>query len=105
MTKIEKKLQKNQNRLKTLNNRYEKLIELNLAKRYLSMILTESGLEPNPKSDKYLKTILEIKQQKTAIWTENRQLNEVYRNNIVNGMASLTTLTRAHLFTLTSPMV
>lgn len=104
MTKIEKKLQKNQKRLITLNNRYEKLIELNSIRNYGSMILTENGLETNPKTSQYLKQLLAIKQEKQAIWNENRKLNEKYAESLEVAKNSMIILTREHLFNLTSPV-
>ena len=111
MTKLEKKLKKNHKRLAVLNNRYEKLIELNSIRNYVSMILTEKGLEPNPKTPKYLKLLLAIKSEKQAIWIENRNLNQKYADSLevakqsnLNYLASIT-LTKQDLFNLTSPMV
>ena len=109
MTNIEKKLQRNFNRLEVLNNRYEKLIEINSIRDYVSMILTENGLESNPKTSKYLKLLLNIKTQKQDLWIENRKLNqkhsqalEVAKTSNINYLKSIT-LTKSDLFNLTSP--
>lgn len=109
MTKVEKKLKKNQKRLAVLNNRYEKLIELNSIRNYVSMILTEKGLVTNPKADQYLRLLLAIKQEKQAIWNKNRELNQKYADSLevakqanVNYLKSIT-LTKHDLFNLTAP--
>jgi hypothetical protein len=111
MTKIEKKLQKNQKRLSVLNNRYEKLIELNSIRSYVSMILTESGLVSNPKTTKYLNLLLAIKREKQNLWIENRNLNQNYAESLefakqknARYLASIT-LTRTDLYNLTAPVL
>ena len=108
MTNI-KQISENNKRLAILNNRYEKLIELNSIRSYVSMILTENGLVSNPKTQKYLNLILAIKREKQTILIENRILNQKYVESLevakqtnAKYLASIT-LTRQDLFNLTSP--
>lgn len=78
-------------RLQQLNNRYERLIELNETNNYTSMVLTSNGLQPNPNAERYLNLILAIKKQKTTIWIANRknclktsQNIETAKNAVIN---------------------
>lgn len=111
MTKTEKKLKKNQSRLSVLNNRYERLIELNNIINYVGMVLIGNDLKPNPKEQKYLKLLLAIKSEKQTIWIENRHLNQKYADSLeiakqsnINYLKSIT-LTKQDLFNLTSPVL
>jgi hypothetical protein len=110
MTNV-KKISENNKRLAVLNNRYEKLLELNSIRSYVSMILTENGLVSNPKTTKYLNLLLAIKKEKQTIWIDNRNLNQKYaeslevaKQNNARYLASIT-LTRNDLFNLTSPIL
>lgn len=109
MTNV-KQISENNKRLVILNNRYEKLIELNSIRSYVSMILTGNGLVTNPKTNKYLNVLLMIKLQKQALWIENRNLNENYDESLeaakqanARYLASIT-LTKTQLFNLTAPL-
>ncbi len=111
MTKTEKKLKKNQSRLSVLNNRYERLIELNNIINYVGMVLIGNDLKPNPKEQKYLKLLLAIKSEKNAIWIQNRKLNKKYakslekaKQNNLDYLKSIT-LTKQDLFILTAPVL
>ena len=108
MTNV-KQISENNKRLMVLNNRYEKLIELNSIRSYVSMILTYNGLISNPKTNKYLNLLLMIKLEKQAIWIDNRNLNENYAESLeaakqtnARYLASIT-LTKNKLFNLTAP--
>lgn len=108
MTNVEQ-ISENNKRLAVLTDRYEKLIELNAIKNYVSMILTPDGLVSNPKTNKYLKLLLMIKIQKQNIWIENRNLNQNFAESLEAAKQSNTrylasiTLTKNTMFNLTSP--
>lgn len=110
MTNV-KQISENNKRLEVLNNRYEKLIEINSIRSYVSMILTEKGLVSNPKTTKYLNLLLAIKRERQTIWANNRILNTKYSENLENAkqvnaqyLASIT-LTKTDLFNLTAPVL
>ena len=81
-------------RLSVLNNRYERLIELNTKFRYTS---TE-------RCSQYLGLLLQIKKEKQLIWIENRK-DPIVSKNLENAKKAVVSLTRQHLFNLTNPML
>lgn len=84
-------------RIATLNNRYDRLLELNQTHHYT--------FDKNPKCDKYLSLLLKIKAEKIQIWNENRKNNSKYSENLNNGLKAVISLTRNDLFNLTSPIL
>ena len=82
----------NVQRLAVLNNRYERLIELNQSHHYCA---TE-------KCGKYLGLLLKIKKEKTLIWLQNRE-NPTVAANLENAKKAVISLTRSHLFNITNP--
>ena len=110
MTNV-KQISENNKRLQVLNNRYQKLIELNSIRSCVAMILTENGLVSNPKTTKYLNLLLAIKREKQTIWIDNRNLNQKYAESLevakqtnARYLASIT-LTRQDMFNLTAPVL
>ena len=84
----------NVQRLAVLNNRYEKLIELNARFRYTS----------SERCSQYLRVLLQIKKEKQSIWIENRK-DPIVSKNLENAKKAVVSLTRQHLFNLTNPLV
>jgi len=100
------KTNSNQNQLAILNNRYDKLLELNQIHHYTFMVLDASGkLIPNPKEDKYTNLLLKIRAKKQHLWNEIRKDNPKYSESVKNGIDALISLTRNEIFNLTSPIV
>ena len=100
------KTNSNQNQLAILNNRYDKLLELNQIHHYTFMVLDAYGkLTANPKEDKYTKLLLKIRAEKQRIWSEIRKDNPKYSESVKNGIDALISLTRNEIFNLTSPIV
>lgn len=79
-------------RLSVLNNRYERLIELNVRFRYAS----------SERCGQYLGLLLQIKKEKQLIWMENRKDPQVSQN-LENAKKAVISLTRQQLFNLTYP--
>ena len=103
MTNIVKK--SNNNRLAVLNARYERLVELNQTHHYTTMVLTNEGLKSNPKEKKYTRLLKRIYEEKVGIWIFNRKNNQIYSENIENAKTAIVSITRDHLFNLTSPVL
>ena len=76
-----------------LHQRYERLLELNRTHDYVR----------NEKHDKYIALLIEIKKQKAVLDLKYRELNQVYNQQVNDGIKALTSLTREHLFKLTNP--
>jgi hypothetical protein len=79
MTNV-KKISENFKRLSVLNNRFEKLVELNRIHQYCTM----DADVINPKQRKYTHLLLAIKKEKQLIWAANRNLSEKTAENIEN---------------------
>ena len=77
-----------------LTIRYNKLLELNNRNHFTFMILINGKLEPNPKVDKYLKLLLEIKRQKHVLRVEYRENNPEYLARIERAKNSTINLIR-----------
>lgn len=58
-------------RYQHLQQRREKLIELNSRNNYVTMVLTSNGLQPNPKSEQYLRLLLQINKECVKIQLEH----------------------------------
>ena len=67
------------NRLQVLNNRYEKIIELNIIKGYVC-----SGTPPK-KRKQYYNLLIEIKKQKYE-WIKNNTNCEKIKQSILNSI-------------------
>jgi len=98
------KKSENNNRVEILNARYEKLVLLNQQNKYTEMVLTSEGLKPNPKAKKYTKLLKRIYEEKVGLYVFNRENNKTYSKNIDNAKKAIVSLTRNHLFNLTSPV-
>ena len=98
--KIQGKVMKNPvNKLAVLNNRLEKLIELNQRYGYTSVLTSEK------KTKQYYSLLLRIREEKHAIYIERRK-NEVYSGHLETAKNNIiTTLTRDYLYNLTAPKV
>ena len=100
---MENKLVQNRKRLSVLNDRYEKILELNKINRYVSTLSSER------KTNQYYSLLSEIKKQQYTIWNENRKLNKKYSASIERAKQNASlylksiTLTKSDLFNLTSP--
>ena len=103
MTNIAKK--SNSYRLAVLNARYERLVELNQTHHYTTMVLTSEGLRANPKEKKYTRLLKKIYEEKVGIWVFNRKNNKVYLDNLENAKTAIVSMTKNHLFNLTSPVL
>ncbi len=96
MTNVQKISQKDQNRLKTLENRYDRLLEANNTFHY-----TQSG---NPRTAKYFKVLLRIKQLIAIERMVGRAINLKATSKVRQGfMNPQNGLTVKDLFNLTSP--
>ena len=102
MTKLEQKSENNK-RLATLNARYEKLVELNQQNHYTTMILVNGKLTSNPKEKKYTRLLKRIYEEKVGLWVFNRKNNKIYAENLETAKKNIVSITRNHLFNLTSP--
>lgn len=83
----------NVQRLAVLNNRYERLLELNAQFRYTS----------SERCNQYLQLLLAIRREKQNIWLQNRE-NPKVAANLENAKKAVVSLTRSHLFNLTNPV-
>jgi hypothetical protein len=96
MTNLGKISRKDQNRLKTLESRYDLLLEANNTFHY-----TQSG---NPKTEKYFKVLLRIKQliaiERMVVRAINLKAKSKVRQGFLNPQNGLT---MTDLFNLTSP--
>lgn len=96
MTNLNKISQKDNNRLKTLENRYDRLLEANNAYHY-----TQSG---NPKTAKYFRVLLRIKQQIATERMVGRAINLKATSRVRQGFLNPQNgFTMTDLFNLTSP--
>lgn len=94
-------MKNNRKRIAQLNERIERLIQMNSVKRYTTMITGENGkLIPNPKADQYSRLLLEIHKEKTGLYFFNRENNHEYRSHL--NMAS--SMNMNMLKNLTSPV-
>jgi hypothetical protein len=84
----------NVQRLAVLNNRYERLLELNAQFRYTS----------GERCNQYLQLLLAIRREKQKIWLQNRE-NPKVAANLEKAKSAVVSLTRQHLFNLTNPRV
>ena len=80
-----------------LNRIYEYLIERNRRYNYVTMVLTENGLAPNPKEDTYTSLLLEIKRRKVNLYNQHREQNQKYAQNLAVATGQITKLTMFHL--------
>ena len=69
------KLVKNRKRLAVLDFRYEKIVELNSINGYVRS-------ESERKQNQYYSLLIRIKNEKYALWSENRKLNKNYSENL-----------------------
>lgn len=96
MTNLNKILAKDKNRLKTLESRYDLLLEANNTYHY-----TQSG---NPKTAKYFKVLLRIKEQIAIERMVGRAINLKAKSRVRQGFLNPQNgLTMNDLFNLTSP--
>lgn len=58
-------------RYEQLQQRRERLIEWNSIKNYVTMVSTKDGLKPNPKSEQYLRLLLQINREAVKIQLEH----------------------------------
>ena len=100
---MENKLLQNRKRLSVLNDRYEKILELNRINRYVCTSSSER------KTNQYYNLLSEIKKQQYSIWNENRKLNKTYSASIERAKQNASlylrsiTLTKSDIWNLTSP--
>lgn len=98
MTNLSKISRKDKNRLQTLKNRRERLIELNLTNHY-----TQSG---NAKIQKYYSCILYIRKQINDLECENLQPLKKSTSKVFQGFLNPQNgLTLKDLRTLTAPAI
>lgn len=96
MTNLSKISRNDKNRLQTLKNRREKLIDLNLINQY-----TQSS---NPKIQKYYNCILYIRKQINDLECKNAQPLKKSTSKVFQGFLNPQNgLTLKHLRTLTAP--
>lgn len=105
MTNVQEnpELTKAKKRIADLNNRYDRLLELNQTHHYTFMILVDGKLARNPDQDRYLRMLLEIRNEKHKLWLRVRELSPRYMMNVNNGIQSVVSLTKSDMFHLTSP--
>jgi hypothetical protein len=60
-------------RYQHLQERREKLIELNQRYNYVAMVRTKEGLVPNPKSEQYFNLLLQINKECVKLRHENEK--------------------------------
>ncbi len=96
MTNVQKNSAKDNNRLKTLENRYDRLLEANNTFHY-----TQSG---NPRTAKYFKVLLRIKEQIAIERMVGRAINLKANSRVRQGFLNPQNgLTVQDLRNLTSP--
>lgn len=86
-----------QNKLMVLNERLEKLIELNQKHHY-----TASGT-PEKKIKQYYNLLLMIRNERQDIYIEKRK-NESYSGHLETAKNNITTILKGNLFNLTAPV-
>lgn len=90
------------NRMATLIAREERLIEANKRHGYVNMVLTKTGLQSNPKEDRYTKCLLAIHKEKVSLWRSKRENNESYKQNLANAKKAVAgMITNNEMFNLT----
>ena len=90
-------MKNNRKRIAQLNERIERLIEMNRAKGYTSMITGDNGtLIPNPKANQYSRILLSIHKEKAGLYLFNRENNHEYRS-LLNKASSMNMNLLKHL--------
>ncbi|MCZ8144894.1 hypothetical protein [Flavobacterium sp.] len=84
-------MKNNRKRIAQLNERRERLIQMNQAKGYTS----------NHKADQYLRLLLAIHKEKVGLWVFNRENNQEYMSHLNTACSMNMNL----LKNLTSPKV
>lgn len=98
MTNVQKNSRKDNNRLKILENRYDRLLEANNTFHY-----TQSG---NPRTAKYFKVLLRIKEQIAIERMVGRAVNLKATSRVRQGFLNPQNgLTMKDLRNLTSPLL
>lgn len=88
---------KEQNRLDRLN---DYLIERNRRYNYVTMLVTDKGLVPNPKTDVYTGLLLEIRRRKISLYNQRRETDQNYAQNLAVATGQIT---KNILYHLTNP--
>ena len=104
MANLMNQIESNKKRLLQLQLREERLIQATTRNGYVNMILTQSGLQPNPKEAQYLRLLKEIHAEKVGLWLFNQENNKKYAEHLQTAKGNIAaSLTKSVLFNLTAP--